>query len=121
MLAKLFGANWRTSISGVGAALFAFLTMLAALPYEMGEIANIFPPAWKAKIATAAAIATLILKWWNALAQKDKSVTGGLVQQTVSGAVAQPGTQTLVDETIKASIKSGDDTVTSDQKAAVRS
>lgn len=119
LLAKLFGANWRTSLSGIGAAVFGLLTMIAALPYDMGDIANIFPPSWKAKIAVAAGFATLALKWWNALAQKDKHVTGGVVQQTVSGAVADPGTQNLVDQTIKASIKSGDSSVTPAQKAAV--
>jgi hypothetical protein len=119
MIAKLLGANWRTSVSGIGAAIFGLLTMVAALPYEMGDVANIFPPEWKAKIATASAIATLVLKWWNATAQKDKIVTGGTTQQTVSGAVADQGTQALVDATVTATIQSGE-SVTSAQRNAVQ-
>lgn len=120
MLARIFGANWKTTVSGIGAAIFGLLTILAALPYEMGDVANLFPPAWKAKIAAVAALAAALLKIWNSVAQKDRDVTGGTKQQTVSGAVADPGTQTLVDETVKASIKSGEP-VSADQKAAVRS
>jgi hypothetical protein len=118
MLARIFGANWKTTVSGIGAALFGLLTILAALPYEMGDLANLFPPAWKAKIAATAAVAAALLKVWNSVAQKSKEVTGGMVQQTVSGAVADPGTQSLVDETVKASIRSGEP-VTAEQKNAV--
>lgn len=114
-------ANWRTTVSGIGAAIFGFLTILAALPYELGAVANIFPPQWKVRIALYGAIAAAILKVWNSIAQKDKKVTGGTVQQTVSGAVADQGTQTLVDQTVKASIASGDKEVTSEQKKAVNS
>jgi hypothetical protein len=96
---KLFGANWKTTVSGIGAALFSVLTILAALPYEMGDLAAIFSPAWKGKIATIAGIAALLLKIWNSLVQKDRDVTGGSKQQTLDGSVAEPGTQTLVDLT----------------------
>lgn len=113
-------ANWRTTASAFGAAIFGLLTVVASLPYELGSIANIFPPQWKADIAIAGAIATAVLKIINGVVQKDKNVTGGLVQQTASGAVADPGTQTLVDQTVIASIKSGEK-VSEEQKAAIRS
>ena len=89
-LAKFLGANWTTTLSGVGAAIFGVLTIVAALPYELGEVALIFPPEWKAKIVLWGAIATLILRVWNAVAQKSKEVTGGAVAQDENGAVAKP-------------------------------
>lgn len=115
---KLIGANWKTTVSATGAGLFSLLTILAALPYELGEIATIIPPAWKAKVAMISAAATLILRIINGLVQKDRNVTGGTTQQTASGGVAEAGTQTLVDQTVIASIQSGE-SVTPEQKAAV--
>jgi hypothetical protein len=115
---KLLGANWKTTVSGIGAALFATLTILATLPFEMGDVANIFPLAWKAKIAVVAAISALILKVWNSIQQKSREVTGGPVQQTLQGNFAKVGTQTLVDATVRDTIKSGE-TVTPEQKRAV--
>ena len=105
-------ANWKTTVSGIGAALFSALTLLAALPYQFGDISAVFPPEWKGKIVTASAIAAFALKVWNSVAQKDRNVTGGNVQQTLSGNVAPDGAQTLVDATLKATptdeaVKSG--------------
>ena len=117
---KILGANWRTSLSAFGTAIFGLLTVVAALPYDLGAVANIFPVEWKANIAIASALAAAILKVVNGMVQKDKNVVGGTVQQTASGAVADKGTQTLVDETIKASLKSGE-VVTPEQKAAALS
>lgn len=116
---KFLGANWRTTASAIGAGIFSLLTVLAALPLELGEIATIIPPEWKAKVVVASAAATLILRIINGAVQKDRNVTGGTTQQTVSGAVAEPGTQALVDETVIASINSGEP-VTSEQRNAVR-
>lgn len=113
-------ANWRTTLSGIGAAIFSLLTIIAALPYEAGGIANVFPVEWKSKILMASAAAAMLLKVINSLVQKDKNVTGGLIQQTASGNVAEPGTMSLVDETIKASLKSGE-AVTPEQKAGALS
>lgn len=117
---KILGANWRTSLSAIGAALTSLLTILAALPYELGSVATVFPPEWKAKIAITGAVCTVLLKILNGLFQKDKNVVGGTVQQTASGAVADAGTQTLVDQTIIASLKSGE-VVTPEQKAGALS
>ena len=101
-MSNILGANWKTTVSGVGTAIFTLLTVLAALPYELGDIATIFPPQWKAKIAIAGAIAALILKVWNSVVQKDRNVTGGDVQQTLDGDKAPKGRQTLVDLTKEA-------------------
>lgn len=83
-------ANWRTTWSGIAASLTALLTVIAGLPYELGNISTIISPDYKAKVVAAGAIATVILKIINALAQKDKYVTGGTVQQDEKGQVAIP-------------------------------
>lgn len=48
------------------AAFTSFLTVLAALPYELGEAAMLIPPKWKATVAITAALATVILRAFNA-------------------------------------------------------
>jgi hypothetical protein len=63
--------NWKTTISGIGAALTSALTAIAALPYQLGDVATIIPPAWKARVVIAGLIATVILKAINASVQKD--------------------------------------------------
>lgn len=93
------GANWQTTLSGVGAALFLVLTIVAALPYELGAIADIFSPDLKIAVVKFGAGATAALKIWNAFAQKSRNVTGGSTQQTLQGDLAKPGEQTLVDLT----------------------
>lgn len=97
MLTKWFGANWKTSISGIGSAVFGLLTLLAALPYQLGDIATIIPPEYKAKIFLYGAAATSALRIWNSLQQKDKSVTGGVVQQTANGSVAQATSSSVIE------------------------
>jgi hypothetical protein len=85
-MTKLFGPNWQTLISGIGAAIFSLLTVLSALPYTIGEAASIIPPEWKGKVFGLCAISTAILKTWNSIQQKDKNVTGGSVPQTIEAA-----------------------------------
>jgi hypothetical protein len=92
-MSKIFGANWKTSVSGIGSAIFGLLTMLAALPYDLGNVATIISPEWKGKIVTVGIIATLALRVWNSLQQKDKNTTGGTVQQTADGSVASRASQ----------------------------
>jgi hypothetical protein len=75
-LETILGPNWRTTLTGLGAALSGLLAAVAAAPYELGNVAEIIPPAWKAKFFAASAIAAFILRAWNASLQKDKQVTG---------------------------------------------
>ena len=89
-MSKILGANWKTSVSGIGAAIFTMLGAIAALPYSFGEIASLMPPQWKGRVAVAGFAAGFILKVWNAIQQKDKSVTGGVIQQTADGSIADP-------------------------------
>lgn len=48
--------------TNIAAAFTSLLTVLAIVPYELGAIATIIPPAWKAPIAIAAALSTAILR-----------------------------------------------------------
>lgn len=69
--------NWKTSFTGIGAAVTSTLTGLAALPYSLGDVATIIPVEWKTRIFVIGAIATLVLKSLNSLAQKDANPTNG--------------------------------------------
>lgn len=120
-LAMRLPANWQTTVSMIGGVFMGALTWLSTISYDQGAIAQVIPIAYKPLVLKIAGMATLILFVWNGIQQKTKSVTGGVVQQTKSGAVADAGTQTLVDQTIKASIASGDPSVTAEEKKAVQS
>ena len=63
--------NWKTTLSGIGAALTSALTVIAALPYQLGDVATLIAPEWKAKVAVAGLVATTILRVMNSIAQKD--------------------------------------------------
>lgn len=105
LINKVFGANWKTAVSGIGSALFASLTVLAALPYDLGGVALLIPPEWKAKVVVAGTVAAFVLRVWNSISQKDKNVTGGVVQQTADGSMAAPASQdssSSVEETTNA-------------------
>lgn len=105
----------------LGGVIFGFITWLSTLSYDQGAIAMVVPIQWKPYVTKIAGIATLCLLAWNAIQQKAKNVTGGTVQQTVGGDVATAGSQTLVDQTVKASIASGDPAVTQEQKMKANS
>jgi hypothetical protein len=112
-------ANWKTTASMIGGTLMAALTWLSTLSYDQGQLALLIPVEWKPWVSKIAAIATLILFAYNGIRQKDKAVTGGTIQQTVNGNVAAPQTQSLVDETVKATVASGED-ISVEQSVALR-
>lgn len=112
-------ANWKTSVTMIGGTLTGLLTFLSTVSYDQGPIAMIIPMEYKPWVFKIAGLASLILFILNGIQQKDKNVTGGTTQQTTSGAVADPGTQSLVDATVKATIQSNE-SVTPEQRAAVR-
>lgn len=70
-LARIFGPNWRTTLSGVGAAFFGLLSILAVAPYQLGELATFIPPEWKARVLVVSAVSAFILRLWNANVAKD--------------------------------------------------
>ena len=63
--------NWKTTLSGIGAALTSALVAIAALPYQLGDVATIIPPEWKARVVVAGLVATVILRTINAAVTKD--------------------------------------------------
>lgn len=81
-MTKLFGPNWKTSITAIGTAVFAALTWISGVSYETSPLALIISPQYKPTIQYIAGIATVALWVWNGLSQKDKNVTGGSVPQT---------------------------------------
>jgi hypothetical protein len=58
--------NWKL----LGAAIFSALTLLAALPYSLGDLATVIPPAWKPTMFLVSFSAALILRAWNAIKPK---------------------------------------------------
>lgn len=118
MLAKIFGANYKTTLSAAGTAIMAGITWLSTISYDQGPISMVVPLKYKGHVAWITGVATLILWIYNGIQQKSKEVTGGTVQQTTNFTPAEQGTQTLVDETVKATVKSGEH-VTPEQAEAV--
>lgn len=49
-------------VTSILSALTAFLTILAALPYELGAVADVFPPEVKKYVAIIGSIATVVLR-----------------------------------------------------------
>lgn len=76
LIEKIFGANWRTTITGWLETASWLLTFLAAAPYTLGEVANILPAEWKASIFKVSACAAGVLAFLNRWLAKDKSITG---------------------------------------------
>ncbi len=54
--------NWPKFWTALSAALMSALTMLAALPYTLGEVAEIIPTEWKPRLTLIGIIATTILR-----------------------------------------------------------
>jgi len=63
--------NWKTTLASIGSALMSLLTVVAALPYSMGEVADILPPEWKPRVAIGAAVAAAILKVVQGVVSQD--------------------------------------------------
>ena len=103
---KLLGANWRTTVSGIGAGISSLLAVLStiSLTPEGQAVVGFLSPSQKTTVAVGSAVAALAFKFWNSLVQKDRNVTGGTTQQTSDGARARD-TSTSVLQTIKADPK----------------
>lgn len=63
--------NNTTTWTGIGFAIFGVLTALAALPYQLGELAVLIPPKWKETVTAVGLGAALVLKIWNSIASAD--------------------------------------------------
>lgn len=62
----------KTTWSGILSGLTAALTMLAALPYDLGQIAEIIPSEYKPYVTGAGIVATFVLRVINAVQQQDQ-------------------------------------------------
>jgi len=60
-------ARWFESprVVGILSEISSCLTLLAALPYELGDAANLMSPEWKVRIAGIGVFATLALRLWK--------------------------------------------------------
>lgn len=75
-LEQWIGANWRSTISGIGSSVLWALSMLALMPYDFGAVADFFPPQAKKWVALTGAASGFALKVVNSLVTKDSKVTG---------------------------------------------
>ncbi len=75
-LEKLLGVNWRTSLTAALAAITSALTIVAALPAQLGELSTIIPEEWKPLVIKAGIAATVLLKLINGFVAKDAKVVG---------------------------------------------
>lgn len=110
-MSAIFGANWKTTV-------FGLLTVITGAIAAKHSIVSFLPDGIEGYVTGFCDFIVYVFGGAFAFVAKDKHVTGGLVQQTANGNVAAPGTQNLVDETIRSTIESGE-RVTPEQKQAV--
>jgi len=92
---KIFGANWWTTLWG-------WITVAAGAIALKPEVIGFLPDAWEPTIVGIAGFVTVLSGGIFAAGVKSRNVTGGSVQQTLSGATAPEGKQSLVDATLAA-------------------
>ena len=73
---KIHWINWKTGLSGTLDSIAYYLTLLAAAPYTLGDVAMYIPPDLKAVIFKYALYAGVALKILNSLQQKSRNVSG---------------------------------------------
>lgn len=93
-MARIFGANWSTTVPG---GVFVLSLFFVEKPDLLSAVVS---PSIAHTIGAWAALLSGGITFWQT---KSKFVTGGTVQQTAAGNLAPEGKQSLVDETIKAS------------------
>jgi uncharacterized membrane protein YjjP (DUF1212 family) len=93
MLAKLFGANWQTSLWG-------FITLICGAIALYPQSVAFLPDNIETWVKGIAGFVTVIAGGAFVTKVKDKNVTGGSVQQTLTGAPVTEGQQNLVDATL---------------------
>jgi hypothetical protein len=96
LLTRIFGANWRTSVSAFGATIMAAIAFIAQMSYDQGPLSLVFPAEFKPLITKIAGIAALLLFFWNGIRQKDKDVVGGTVVQAPDGSIDQVKTNLVI-------------------------
>ena len=82
MLEKIIGANWKTTLSGIGNTIASILLVISLIPYTLPtELSDILSPTAKRNLLIVGLIAKTVLGIWNSIQQKDKTVTGGTVHR----------------------------------------
>jgi hypothetical protein len=76
--------QWKTTLTGFGAAAVLVLTFLASQPYSNGEIALIIPNEWKPYFVTAGIISAGILAAIRGIVSADASSQRALQEQVAS-------------------------------------
>lgn len=85
-MTKLFGANWRTSLWG-------YITLICAAIVAVPTVIDFLPDSIENYVRGFAGLIALVSGGAFVRNVKDKSVTGGTVQQTAEGQVASIGSQ----------------------------
>lgn len=65
--------NWKTTITGIGEAITSLLTLVAALPAQLGELSTIIPEPYKPKIVAIGLIATALLRVVKSMNTQDSA------------------------------------------------
>lgn len=69
--------NWKTTLSGIGAAFMSLLGALAALPYQLlspdSPLITFIAPEWKLRISVTSFLAAFVLRTINSIFQKDNT------------------------------------------------
>lgn len=52
----------KQTVTKWGAAITSALTALAALPYQLGDIATLIPAEWKTRVFSVSLLATIVLR-----------------------------------------------------------
>jgi hypothetical protein len=92
-MSKIFGANWWTTLWG-------WITLAAGAIAMKPDVIAFLPDSWEPTISGVAGLITLVAGGVFAAGVKSRRVTGGNVQQTLTGASAAEGSQSLVDLTL---------------------
>jgi len=71
--------NWKTTLSGIGAAFASLLAIVAVAPYQLGELGDVIPPEHKATIVVISSTAAFMLRVWNSFATKDATPASPVV------------------------------------------
>lgn len=85
----MFGANWKTSVSGYIETACIIIIAMCALPSEVWMNPKVWIPA----------VALIVAKTVKDTLTKDKNVTGGSVQQDLTGAPVPEYKASLVQTT----------------------